>query len=117
MSPALWSGELDAVLHLFAKQISEQSAVGEVHRNVDGARYVGLIQVELLEQGGEEAGGGELLADVCDGGALDRGAAKKLFGLVVLGGGLRRVRLECGEIFGLGDFGRAEEAWAGGRGR
>lgn len=106
---ALGGGDLDAVAGAFGEEIGEEGAVGEVDGEVDGLRDVGLVEVELLEQGGEEGGGREALVELGEGGLLDGGAAGVgvgvFVGLVVLGGGLSGVGLEAGEGFGFGGNG------------
>ncbi len=57
---ALGNGEFDAAPDTFAQKRGESFAVGEVDRNEDGARHVGLVDVELLEQGGEGRAGVEV---------------------------------------------------------
>ena len=42
-----------------AEGVGEELAVGEVDRDVDVPGDVGLVEVELLEEGGEEDRGGE----------------------------------------------------------
>jgi hypothetical protein len=57
---ALGGGELDAAAGALGEDSGEEGAVGEVDGDVDGAGDVGLVEVELLEEGGEEGGGGEV---------------------------------------------------------
>src|SRR5262249_57953938 len=56
---ALRDGDFDAVATLFSEQVGEQSAVREVNRDEDGAGEIALIEIELLEEGGEEGRGRE----------------------------------------------------------
>ena len=56
---ALRDGDLDLVAGAFAEQSGERGAVGEVDREINGARNVMLVDVELLEQRGEEGSGFE----------------------------------------------------------
>ena len=51
---ALRGEELDAVAGALGEEIGEDGAVGKVDGHEDGAGNVALIEVELLEQGGEE---------------------------------------------------------------
>ena len=56
---ALGGGELDPVMGALGEEIGEEGAIGKVDGDVDAAGDVGLVEVELLEEGGEEGGGGE----------------------------------------------------------
>ncbi len=106
---ALRGGELDAVFGAKGELFGEEGAVWEVDGNVDGAGNVGLVEVELLQESGEEVGGGEALVEFGEGGALDGGSAGEVFGigfgLVVFGSGLGRVGLEAGQVLGFGGGG------------
>ena len=51
---ALGGGEFDAVAGALGEEVGEECAIGEVDGDKDGARDVGLVEVELFEQGGEE---------------------------------------------------------------
>ncbi len=57
---ALRDGELDAALDAFAEERGESFAVGEVDGDENGARHVGLVDVELFEEGGEDCAGVEV---------------------------------------------------------
>ena len=93
----------------FGEEVGQQGAVGEVDGDVDGAGDVGLVEVKLLEEGGEEDGGGE------DGGFCVQGGGEREEGRVLdsgravffgVGGGVVGVRFEGGGGFGgAGCFG------------
>lgn len=50
-------GDFYFVTTAFGEQAGESGAVGEIDGHVDGARYILLVDVQLLEQGGEEGSG------------------------------------------------------------
>ena len=54
---ALRGGDLDAVFGALGEELGKEGAVGEVDGDVDAAGDVGLVEVELLEEGGEEGDG------------------------------------------------------------
>ena len=54
--PALRRADFDALAALFAEQFFQHFAVFEIHRHVNLGRNVLLIQINLLQQGGEELG-------------------------------------------------------------
>jgi hypothetical protein len=56
---ALRDGDLDAMAGALGEQGGQGFAVVEVRRDEDGARDVALVDVELLEQGGEDRTGVE----------------------------------------------------------
>ena len=90
---ALGGGEFDAVLHALREEVGQDGAVGKVNGDVDGARDVGLVEVKLLEERGEECGGredGGLGFERLKGGVL--GGGRAVFGNVR--GGLVRVGFE-----------------------
>jgi hypothetical protein len=56
---ALGNGNFDFVACALGKQGGQRRAVVEVDRHEDGARHVLLVDVELLEEGGEDRAGME----------------------------------------------------------
>ena len=42
-----------------AEGVGQELAVGEIYRNEDGLGNVGLVEINLFEECGEEGGGGE----------------------------------------------------------
>ena len=53
--PALRNGDLNAMFRVRRKQTGQGGAIGEVHRDVDVLRDIGLVNVELLQQRREES--------------------------------------------------------------
>ena len=51
---ALRCKDLHPATALRAQQTSERGAVGELKGHIDGARHVGLVEVELLQKGRKE---------------------------------------------------------------
>ena len=54
---ALGDGDFYAMFGVVGEEAGEGGAVGEVDGDVDGAGDPGLVDVELLEEGGEEGAG------------------------------------------------------------
>ncbi len=63
-------GYLHLVLGALAEQRRQRVAVGKIHRDVDRARHVLLVDIQLLQQGREKEGGveGGSVAIGCSGG-------------------------------------------------
>jgi hypothetical protein len=64
---AAGGGDLDAMADFLGEYVGENRAVGEVDGKKDRARDVGLVELELLEESGEEGRGAERLAGFVDG--------------------------------------------------
>ncbi len=102
---ALGGGDLDFFAAALAEGVGEKGAVGEVDGDVDVFGDVGLVEVHLLEEGGEEDGGGEdgglwAVEGFEDGGLVGRGC------VLDVGGGRGGIGFEGG--FGIGIVGLGE---------